>query len=360
VHAHSRRPLRVLVVDDDPGVRALLRTTLELELIEVVEAESAAQATSEIDRERPGAIVLDVGMPVVDGVTLCRGLKADPATRDIPVLLLSGLADPAQAANAGADAYLRKPFSPLELVGLVQRLAGSKALPLHEATQQATRDQLLAYAADLRIVMEDGLRQQALLQSAYRQTVQALALALESKDTATRAHSQRVVSYATELTLVMAPELLDDPSLEYGFLLHDIGKIGVPDQVLNKPGPLTPAERQEMQRHATLGASMLANVRLLDGAGLDVVRSHHERWDGRGYPEGLTGRQTPLSARIFSVADALDAMTSDRPYRARCSWEGAANAIAANAGSQFDPAVVEALGECGDRLRDFHAAALSS
>src|SRR4029079_17467361 len=136
--------------------------------------------------------------------------------------------------------------------------------------------QLLAYAADLRIVMEDGLRQQALLQSAYRQTVQALALALESKETATRAHRQRVVSSATELTLVRAPELLDDPSLEYGFLLHDIGKIGVPDQVLNKPGPRTAAERHEMQRHATLGASMLANVRLLEGAGLDVVRSHHE------------------------------------------------------------------------------------
>src|SRR5581483_966630 len=130
---------------------------------------------------------------------------------------------------------------------------------------------------------------------------------------------------------------------EYGFLLHDVGKIGIPDEILQKPGPLTRTERTRMQNHTLLGAEMLSGVALLRGEGLNVVRSHHERWDGLGYPDALRGDETPLGARVFAVADTLDAMTSDRPYRRALTWDDAREEILAQSGRQFDPVVVEAF-----------------
>jgi ribonuclease P protein subunit RPR2 len=182
-----------------------------------------------------------------------------------------------------------------------------------------------------------------LLQHAYRQTVTALTDALEARHEATGHHALRVQRYALELTDAIEPDLLEDASLEYGFLLHDVGKIGIPDSVLDKPGPLDDAEMRLMQRHPMIGADMLADVPLLDGEGLQVVRYHHERWDGSGYPNGLHGEEIPLGARIFAVADALDAMTSNRPYRGAGSWENALDEILRESGSQFDPRVVGAL-----------------
>jgi ribonuclease P protein subunit RPR2 len=142
---------------------------------------------------------------------------------------------------------------------------------------------------------------------------------------------------------MVEPRLLDDASLEYGFLLHDVGKIGIGDQILNKPGPLSDAERGLIELHPMIGAEILAGVALLEGEGLGVVRSHHERWDGGGYPAGLVGDRIPLGARIFALADALDAMTSDRPYRAALTWEKATDEILSHDGSQFDPKVVRAF-----------------
>jgi ribonuclease P protein subunit RPR2 len=182
--------------------------------------------------------------------------------------------------------------------------------------------------------------------------VAALASALETKDTGTRAHSQRVQEYAVELGRGVDPVLVEQPSAEYGFLLHDVGKIGIPDLVLQKPGPLTPEERRLMQNHTVLGEQMLGGVAFLQGVGLRVVRSHHERWDGEGYPDGLAGDEIPLAARIFAVADTLDAMTSDRPYRPRGPWETARTEILAQSGRQFDPAVVDAFREREGALRE--------
>src|SRR5213075_2419147 len=198
--------------------------------------------------------------------------------------------------------------------------------------------------------LERGQRE--LLQSAYMETVSALASALESKDTGTRAHSQRVQSYATALAgAVGEPAVVRDPSAPYGFLLHDVGKIGIPDGILQKPGPLSPAERRRMQTHTVLGEAMLSGVAFLQGEGLRVVRSHHERWDGGGYPDGRAGTEIPLGARIFAVADALDAMTSDRPYRRALSWKTAGREIVAQAEEQFDPAVVKAFTSAETQLR---------
>ncbi len=349
--------VRVLVVDDDAGLRALLRHTLALDQIAVAEADSAAAARSQLKTFAPNVIVLDVGMPQVDGLTFCAQLKRDPRTRAIPVVLLSGLGAEAQARarEVGAEAFLHKPFSSLELLGLIKALASATGVPDEKVQPAATKEQLLAYAVDLRSLVESGLQQQSLLRSAYRQTVNTLANALESKDAATRSHSDRVVSYASELTLDCAPALLDDPSLEYGFLLHDVGKIGVPDGILQKPGPLDPAERRTIERHTIVGAEMLHDVPLLAGEGIRIVRSHHERWDGAGYPDRLAGDQIPLGARIFAVADTLDALTSDRPYRSARDWDTAAQTIVRESGRQFDPAVVNAFRDVEGRLRDTFA-----
>jgi ribonuclease P protein subunit RPR2 len=246
-----------------------------------------------------------------------------------------------------------KPFSPLELLAVVERLAGGlHAAPYRAQGKRLPDEQLLLYARDLRHLLELERGQRRLLESAYRETVTALASALESKDSGTGEHSQRVHRYAAELAEIVAPELADDESVVYGFVLHDFGKIGIPDNILRKPGPLTTMERRVMQTHTVLGEQMLSGVTLLQGGGLQVVRSHHERWDGRGYPDGRSGSEIPIAARVFAVADALDAMTSDRPYRSALEWEDAGREILAESGRQFDPDVVDAFTLGEDVLRE--------
>jgi response regulator RpfG family c-di-GMP phosphodiesterase len=344
-----------LLVDDDAALRALVRTTFEVVDLEVEEAEDAREARRRIKARRPDVIVLDVLMPGESGLDLCRSLKCDPATSSIPIVLLSGSDGGSLVASdaAGADAYIRKPFSPLELLAVVERLAGGLyGVPFRAGKNKDPEEQLLLYARDLRHLLDLERGQRVLVQEAYRETVAALASALESKDTGTRAHSQRVQEYAVELGRSLAPDLVEQESAAYGFLLHDVGKIGIPDSVLQKPGPLTEDERRLMQTHTVLGEQMLGGVAFLKGQGLLVVRSHHERWDGDGYPDGMGGEEIPLAARIFAVADTLDAMTSDRPYRRRGSWGEAGAEIRRQSGRQFDPAVVEAFREREPVLRE--------
>ena len=271
-------------------------------------------------------IVLDVRLAAESGLDLCRALKSDLRTASIPVVLLSGLVDlvPGDATEAGADAFLPKPFSPLQLLGLVERLAGGLgSYTLTEAPlDRSDNAQLIMYARDLRRIVELERAQRRLLQEAYGATVGALAEALEAKDVGTSAHSNRVQRYALDLTSAVEPALGDDVSVEYGFILHDVGKIGVSDRILQKPASLTPEERHVMEEHPMLGYEMLRDVAFLSGEGLSVVRHHHERWDGSGYPDRLEGTDIPLAARIFAVADTLDAMTSDRPYRMARPWDG--------------------------------------
>ena len=346
--------MRLLLVDDDAGLRALVRATFDDVGVEVVEAESAAAARRSIRAARPDVVVLDVVMPRESGIDLCRALKADEATAGIPVVLLSGSTDGRRrGADCGADAFLTKPFSPLQLLALVERLAvGRTSLPhVDHAPRGGDDEQLFLYARDLRRLLELERAQSRLLQNAYRETVAALADALATKDTGTRAHSQRVQRYALELIRSVDAELVDDPSIEYGFLLHDVGKIGIPDAILVKPAPLAADERRLMEEHTVLGEQMLRGVAFFHGEGLAVVRSHHERWDGSGYPDGLRATDIPVSARVFAVADALDAMTSDRPYRRAGSWAAAGREIVAGAGTQFDPAVVRAFVAAESGLR---------
>jgi response regulator RpfG family c-di-GMP phosphodiesterase len=327
----------------------------------VTEATSARETREQLNATAPDVLVLDLGLPDGDGLTLCREAKtARPA---LPVLVLTGReasAAEGAATSAGADAFLHKPFGPLELIDLVEQLAGRDERSARSAAGRpaggAGQTELIAH--DLRTLLEIERGQRLLLQDAYRQTVTALAAALESKDTGTQAHSQRVQRYACVLSAAVDPMLAEDPSVEYGFLLHDIGKIGIPDRILLKAGPLTGSERRLMQTHTVLGEQMLADVELLQGDGLRIVRSHHERWDGGGYPDGLAGRQIPLGARVFAVADTLDAITSERPYRARRTWADAVAEIERSAGTQFDPRVVEAFLQCEQTLRETVSVAL--
>ena len=346
--------MKLLLVDDDAGLRALLRTTFEVFDIDVEEAESAVAARRAIAVSPPDVLVLDVSMPGMNGLDFCLRLKTDPATEGIAVVMLSGSeGGTAEAAEqAGADAAVRKPFSPLQLLAVVEQLAGSRfGIPFRSVRSDDPQEQLLMYARDLRHVLEIERGQRSLIQSAYRETVAALASALESKDTGTQQHSQRVQHYAIELVRAVDPELLDDPSTEYGFLLHDVGKIGIPDRILLKPKPLTQAEGRLMRTHTVLGEQVLAGVAFFHGEGLRIVRSHHERWDGNGYPDGLAGTDIPVAARVFAVADTLDAITSDRPYRKARRWVEAGRELLQQSGKQFDPQVVRGFVANEARLR---------
>jgi HD-GYP domain-containing protein (c-di-GMP phosphodiesterase class II) len=190
------------------------------------------------------------------------------------------------------------------------------------------------------------------LEDNYELTVEALAAALELRDDETGSHARRVTEFALELTGAVNPELARSPELRYGFLLHDIGKIGVPDAILLKPGPLNAEEMRQLQQHATLGEHLVSSIPYLSGVAREVIAYHHERWDGLGYPWGLSGERIPLAARIFAVADSFDAITSDRPYPSALPVEQAIEKIVSKAGSQFDPAIVEAFMPIASKLAE--------
>jgi putative two-component system response regulator len=334
--------LRVLVVDDDAPLRALLRATLSTDEFDVREVGSAERARDVIRFWRPGIVLLDVMLPGLDGLSFCAELAGFEDRDDTAVILLTGeeISDTA-ARMAGAKAVVHKPFSPLDLLAVIARVVDERQFVSGvEAREDA---QLLIYARDLSSVAQAERRQRQLLQDAYRQTAMALADAVDVRDRGTGLHAQRVRRYALGLAGVVDPSLLEDPSLEYGFLLHDVGKIGISDEILLKQGPLNDEERRIVHDHPVIGAQILRNVALLQGNGIEVVRHHHERWDGAGYPDRLAGEEIPLGARIFAVADTLDAMTSSRPYRAALDWSVAVEEIQAQSGRQFDPAVVQAF-----------------
>ncbi len=225
---------------------------------------------------------------------------------------------------------------------------------------EAAQRQLLVFARELnQLYQSERTRAAALeralrrLEDAYLDMVKTLAFVVEARDPGTRSHLERTHDYAAVLAKVVDAELADDHCMRYGFLLHDVGKIGVPEAILNKPGPLDQEEWLIMRMHPQIGVQMVAGIESL-GPAVEVIRSHHERWDGRGYPSGLCGEEIPLSARVFSVCDAFDAMTSDRPYRRAMAYERALEEIMAGAGSQFDPAMAEAFVSIGN-LEEIHA-----
>ena len=241
IQLRGRGGIRILVVDDQPNLRMLLRTTFEIIDVQVDEAGSAAEAMQRLAERTPDVIVLDVALPDVDGLSLCRRLRAQPSTAEVPIVLLTGSSDAndEEGRAAGADAFVHKPFSPLELLEIIEQVAGGLPQgPFRRKTEERPEEQLLLYAQDLRRLLEVERGQRLLLQSAYEETVSAFARTLESKDIGTGSHSARVARYATQLAEVVDPSLLADPGVKYGFWLHDIGKIAIPDSVLVQARPL--------------------------------------------------------------------------------------------------------------------------
>jgi HD-GYP domain-containing protein (c-di-GMP phosphodiesterase class II) len=211
-----------------------------------------------------------------------------------------------------------------------------------EREASARQHQLERYAADLREVFKQERARAQELRESYKATVQALSNAVEARDAYTGKHAERVTAYGIAIARAAGLDTDHTPGLEFGFLLHDVGKVGVPDAILFKASSLSEAEFALVARHPVIGSEILRDVDFL-GEGKLVVRHHHERWDGSGYPDHLAGPDIPLSARVFAVADALDALTTDRPYRRAAGWDAARREILSSAGSHFDPDVVAAF-----------------
>ena len=292
----------------------------------------------------------------MDGLTFCRQLKEDPVTADIGVVLLTGSegATEDEATGCKADALLRKPFSPLELLNSVERIAGGLYEGPFRAEEDPPEEQLILYAQDLRRLLEVERGQRALIQRAYQETVTALASALESKDLGTGEHSLRVQRYAIELASAIDPALLDDESTEYGFLLHDVGKIGVPDKDPPEAGHSQAAERRLLEDAHGARRAAAERRRAASGAGA-AGRPAPPRALGRraGIPTG-SSTEIPLGhACSPSRTPSTRSRATARIASAR-SWEEAAAEIVRQAGRQFDPKVVEGFKERSGRLRRIH------
>jgi HD-GYP domain-containing protein (c-di-GMP phosphodiesterase class II) len=222
-----------------------------------------------------------------------------------------------------------------------------------EREAAARQRQLEHYAADLREIFKQERNRAQELRRSYKATVLALANAVEARDAYTGKHAERVAAYGLRIAHAAGVEV--DPQAEFGFLLHDVGKVAVPDAILFKPGPLTHQERALVLKHPEIGSEILRHIDFLDDAKA-VVRHHHERWDGDGYPDGLSGDAIPVPARVFAVADTLDALTSARPYRPATSFVEARKVISGESGAQFDPSIVAAYETVPDdafvRIRD--------
>jgi putative nucleotidyltransferase with HDIG domain len=241
-----------------------------------------------------------------------------------------------------------------ELIAENDRLRRRLAAAEREAADSAR--QLERYATDLRETFKSERDRAQQLTQSYMATVRALSNAVEARDAYTGKHAERVTRFAIEVARELGLPAPDSPEVEFGFLLHDVGKLAIPDSILFKPGPLTTEERALMSRHTIVGAEIMRDIEFLAEAS-QVVRSHHERWDGDGYPDGLAGEQIPLNARVFAVADVFDALTTNRPYRVALSFEQARAMIEAQSGRHFDPQVVAAFRRIDDDILQQIAAA---
>jgi ribonuclease P protein subunit RPR2 len=233
--------------------------------------------------------------------------------------------------------------SSTELIQEIERLRAELASREQEAAEKER--QLERYAADLRETFKQERARTQELRRSYAATVRSLSNAVEFRDAYTGKHAERVAGYGLEIARVVGLHTTDE--IEFGFLLHDIGKVAIPDGILHKRGPLTSSERHLMAQHPVIGARIVHEMEFLDRA-MEIVRSHHERWDGQGYPDGLAGEEIPLAARVFAVADVFDALTTERPYRHASPLRQARAMIAAESGTHFDPRVVEAFDSIAD------------
>ena len=322
---------RVLIVDDELRLRQVLMRLMSRDGFEVAEAASAEAALAYLERTPVTLVLSDLRMPGMDGTELLRAIRE--RWPDTAVVMITAVADVEVAVSClslGAMDYLTKPFHLEEVRARVRQALERRALLVEKR----------AYQRQLEGQVAEQARR---IETLFLASMQSLADALEVKDPYTRGHSERVSRYSVAIAaaLGMPGDALDQ--IELGGHLHDLGKIGVREAVLNKPGPLTPEEYAHIMTHPVVGWRLLAPLLVDMPMALRVVRSHHERLDGRGVPDGLAGDAIPLEARIAAVADSFDAMTSHRPYRRGMTVEAAVAELVRCAGGQYDPEVVEAF-----------------
>jgi putative two-component system response regulator len=315
----------ILIVDDEYSGRETLQSILEGEGYNLVMAENGPQAIAKAKAILPDVILLDVMMPGMTGFEVCEKIRNDPQVAEIPIIILTALDDRdslLRGLKSGADDFISKPFDRFELRA---RLIGITRLNRYQ--------KLLQERENLRTANKR-------LSDAYEATIEGWSHAMDLRDRETEGHSRRVTELSIKLARAMG--MSDDAivHLRHGALLHDMGKIGVPDSILHKPDELTEDEWDIMRQHPKLAFDMLNSIEYLREA-LEIPYFHHEKWDGTGYPQGLKGEQIPIAARIFAVADVWDAVTSDRPYRPAWSKQQAMQYIRDQSGKHFDPQVVE-------------------
>lgn len=339
--------MKILVVDDLSYNRRTLRSIFLHAGYDIATAEDGVAALEAVRAEPPDLIVTDILMPRLDGFQLCRAVRTDPDLQHIPVVIYTGsYTDPADRElgfSIGAAAYLVKPLEPRELVEAVAKVLKHPApvlRPRSEIGDRWTSAYADRLAAKLQVKVAELHQAYVALDDTYTGTVAAFNLALSEREGTSPLDAERPAYLARIFCERVAPDLAADPNVFRGFLLHDIGKLMLPDGLLKKATPLTDDERALLRRQPGIAADILRNVPGMERA-LEIVRHHHEWWNGSGYPDALAGENIPLGARIFALADAFEAIVAGRPYRAgRTSAEAVAE-IRRQAGVQFDPTLVE-------------------
>jgi putative nucleotidyltransferase with HDIG domain len=337
----------VLVVDDEASVRALLGEALTYAKYDCYTAANGEEALALMGQVAFDAVITDLRMPGLSGIELLEEIrKTHP---HVAVLMATAEADirvGIEAMKEGADDYLVKPFK-LEAVGAsLDRALDKQRLEKELADYRRKLEQMVdERTAQLRAAL-------GRIASTYDETLEALAAALDLRDNETAGHSRRVTLYSLQVGRMLELGNEEMQHLARAALLHDIGKIGIPDAILLRPGKLSEGDKEVMQRHVHIGYEVLSRIAFLAPAAT-IVLAHHERYDGDGYPQRLVGEAIPLGARIFAVADTLDAMMMDRPYRRACTFEAAREEIVRESGHQFDPRVVDAFLSVDPKVWDY-------
>ena len=338
---------RILVVDDTEAARRLLETLLHGEGFKTLTAENGERALELAESELPDLILLDLMMPGMDGFTVARRLKGNPETKPIPIIVVSALEDREsrmRGLEAGAEEYLTKPIDRMDL-----RIRVRNLLRLKEFSD---------FLKDHNQLLESQVKERTKdLQNSFVETIFTLMRASEFRDDETGSHVKRISYYTQELAEALGMDAEFCNRIFYASPMHDIGKIGIPDHILLKPGGFEPEEWEIMKTHTTIGYEILSgNSSPYLQMGQEIALNHHERWCGGGYPNGARGEEIPLSARIMQLADVYDALRSQRPYKEPFSHEKTMEIITQGDGrtdpSHFDPQVLEAFKQCVDKFAE--------
>ncbi len=328
-------PATILTVDDEEMIRDLMVTALSREGYHCFQAGSAEEARTVLQNNKIDLAILDIMMPGLSGDDFLKELKVlSPETVVLMVTALSDTETAMKCIHLGAYDYILKPFDiDRVLLTIHNSLEKQRLLAENQEYQANLEKKVDEQTRQIRMAMDD-------LNLSYNHTLTALVRALDAREKETGSHSERVMTYTMLLGETMGVPEKDLSIMARGALLHDIGKIGISDNILLKPAKLDEREWKEMMRHPQLGYDILSGIRFLKGPA-EMVLAHHERFDGSGYPKGLSRRDIPLGARIFSLADTLDAMTSDRPYRKALPFEAVISEVKRCRGTQFDPEIVD-------------------